>query len=146
MSSRFFKLHEAEECIPLLENLLNNAISRKKQVETLESEFSGLRHRILMSGGILVDYDKMSGLKSERDQSVSQLREALEQIESTGCVIKDLDIGLVDFPCMMGDREIYLCWKLGEPSIQFWHHTNEGFASRKPIQEIENPDDSKRPN
>lgn len=145
MPSRIFKLAEAEGCIPVLENLLHTAITGKKKLESLESDLATLRQRILMTGGLVVDYDKIVGFKAAKEESVNQLRDALEKIEATGCVIKDLDMGLVDFPAMMGDREIYLCWKLGETSIKFWHHTNEGYAGRKPIQDIE-PRDDKRLN
>ena len=70
---------------------------------------------------------------AERDTSVNALREALQQIESTGCVIKDLDIGLIDFPCMVDDQEIYLCWKLGESEVLHWHELDAGFAGRQSL-------------
>lgn len=150
MAGRFFKLEEAEKLIPVLEGLLATAISSKKKVDALEAELNGLSQRILFHGGILVDSARTAGMKTEKDSSAQQLREALEQIESRGCLIKDLDIGLIDFPCKVNHREIYLCWKIGEPSIGFWHNTDEGFAGRKPIdkQVIEGQrlDDESRPN
>ena len=65
-----------------------------------------------------------------------QLRiiDLLERIQSNGCVVKDIDLGLVDFPAMRGDRLVNLCWKLDEPAISFWHGMEEGFASRKPLK------------
>ena len=65
-----------------------------------------------------------------------QLRiiDLLERIQSNGCVVKDIDLGLVDFPAMRGDRLVNLCWKLNEPAISFWHGMEEGFASRKPLK------------
>ncbi len=148
MSHRFFKLQEAEQLLPVLEMLLNTAISNKKKLETLDAEFAGLSQRILVRGGILVDYGRMADLKLEKDNSVNELREALQQIESSGCLVKDLDIGLVDFPCLVNEHEIYLCWKLGEQHIGFWHHTDEGFTGRKPIDKevMEGQDDPRRPN
>jgi hypothetical protein len=59
----------------------------------------------------------------------------MQHIEESGCVVKDLDIGLVDFPAMLGDEQVFLCWKLGEPRIEFWHRMDEGFAGRKPISD-----------
>jgi len=59
----------------------------------------------------------------------------IEQVQEFGCVIKDLDMGLIDFPTLLRGVEVYLCWKLGEPTIAHWHGTSEGFASRKPIDE-----------
>lgn len=150
MTNRFFNLQEAEKLLPVLETLLTAAINTKKKLEVLDAEFNGLNQRILFQGGVLVDYAKMAGLKMEKDTSVNQLQEALQQIESQGCLIKDLDIGLIDFPCLVNQQEIYLCWKLGEPSIGFWHNTDEGFAGRKPIDEQviegQTKDDEPRPN
>ncbi len=134
--------------IPALESLLNDAIRNKKKLESLDRELAGLGQRILLRGGILVDFEKVAGMKQEKDSSVNELREALAQIESSGCLVKDLDIGLVDFPCLVDDREIYLCWKLGEPSIGFWHNTDEGFQGRKPLNKelLDREDEDSRPN
>ena len=51
----------------------------------------------------------------------------------TGCIIKDLDVGLLDFPSVIDNEEVYLCWKLGEDRIRFYHRQDEGFAGRKPL-------------
>lgn len=146
MPQRFFKLQEAEQLLPLLEKLLNAAIGEKKKLEELETQFAGVAQRILLQGGVLVDHSKIAGLNVEKSKSVSALRDALQQIESSGCLIKDLDTGLIDFPFLLGKREVYLCWKLGEPSIGFWHDTDEGFAGRKPIDKGMLEGDDSRPN
>ena len=53
----------------------------------------------------------------------------------TGCLVKDLDKGLVDFPTLFRGEEVYLCWKMDEPAIQFWHSVEEGFSGRKQIDQ-----------
>ena len=71
----------------------------------------------------------------------------MEQIEESGCVVKDLDIGLIDFPAMLGEQQVFLCWKLGEPRIEYWHGVHEGFAGRKPIDdEFGPPSQRDKPN
>ena len=60
-----------------------------------------------------------------------RLKSSIETIHEVGCVVKDLDIGLVDFPTLFRGEEVYLCWKMGESSIQFWHGVDEGFAGQK---------------
>ncbi len=148
--SRFFNLQEAEKLIPVLENLLGTAIRNKKKVESLDAELTGLSRRVVMLGGMLVDYERAAGIRLQKDSSVGELREALAQIESSGCLVKDLDLGLIDFPCLVDNREIYLCWKLGEPHIEFWHNTDEGFQGRKPIDretlDSRDPGQDSRPN
>jgi hypothetical protein len=86
-----------------------------------------------MMGGITVPHESLGRVRVERDQLETVLRAAVERIQAAGCLIKDLDIGLVDFPARLNDEEIYLCWRLGEDRIRFWHRPEEGFAGRKPI-------------
>jgi hypothetical protein len=57
----------------------------------------------------------------------------INRIEAHGCVVKDLDLGLLDFPSLREGRPIYLCWKAGETHLAHWHGTEEGFADRKPL-------------
>jgi hypothetical protein len=61
------------------------------------------------------------------------VREALERIQATGCVVKDLDVGLLDFPARINNEDVYLCWRVGEDRIRFYHRQDEGFAGRKPL-------------
>ena len=86
-------------------------------------------------------------MKRAKDEALRTLRDVIGQIEASGCVVKDLDIGLVDFPALLGDEEVYLCWKLGEDSIDYWHRVEEGFAGRKPVgDDFGRSSDSERPN
>ncbi len=68
---------------------------------------------------------------------VETLREQIEAIQDTGCVIKDIEVGLVDWPALHQGREVLLCWKYGEPEVGHWHELNTGFAGRRPISELE---------
>ncbi len=135
MAERFFNLEEAEKLLPMLEALLNKAMENKKAIDTVETEMAGVRNRIMLTGGMLPDNESLSRRKSQKDDSASQLKAALQQIAASGCLVKDLDMGLVDFPCLFDNREIYLCWKLGEPRIGFWHNVDEGFRGRKPLDQ-----------
>jgi hypothetical protein len=74
-------------------------------------------------------------MKSQRERSVTKLQEEVNRIQATGCVVKDLDEGLVDFPSLMKGEEVFLCWKLGEERILYWHGLEEGFAGRKPLDD-----------
>src|SRR6266581_1851787 len=62
-------------------------------------------------------------------------KKVMEEVDSIGVQVKDIDIGLLDFPCEVEGQIILLCWKMGEKSITHWHGTQEGFAGRKPIDE-----------
>lgn len=146
MATRFFTLNEAQQMLPALETLLGSALDHKKKLEELETALGGIRQRVMAAGGLLPDFEELGRLKSGKDGCIAKLRDAVADIHNIGCVVKDLDVGLVDFPCLMDDREVYLCWKLGEPAIRFWHNTDEGFANRKPIGEQWAAGGDSRPN
>lgn len=143
---RFFDRQEAERLIPLIEPLLVEAIEKKKKLEGVEQEFSQVQNRILIYGGIIPPFSYLSERKQERDKLTTAIREAVERIEDEGCVVKDLDLGLVDFPCLQEEEEVYLCWKLGEKRIFYWHRMDEGFAGRKPLDSTTPDSDVSKPN
>ena len=87
-----------------------------------------------MMGGSVVDRPPFVEVKERRDQASQGLRKALQDLLDLGVQLKDLDSGLVDFPTLFRGREVYLCWKIGETSIEFWHG-EEGFRGRKPIDQ-----------
>ncbi len=135
MSDRNFTLDEAQSLLPVLESLLRTAIDGKKLIETVDAELQELAHRVFLSGGLLVNIIQVARRKAEREKTIQRVKDALAEIDATGVQVKDLDIGLLDFPCQVEGRTVLLCWKLGEKSITHWHDINEGFAGRKPINE-----------
>jgi hypothetical protein len=135
MSDRTFNLDEAQSLLPVLESLLRTAISGKKLMEEVEAEMQALTHRIFLNGGTHVDVVAVARRKAERVKAEQRAKDALAEIDSIGVQVKDIDIGLLDFPCEVEGHIVLLCWKMGEASITHWHSTEEGFAGRKPIDE-----------
>ena len=135
MSQKTFTLSEAQVLLPVLESLLRVAMEGKRFIEEVDGEFQALSSRIFINGGTFVDIVPLAKRKQEREQAVQRVKDALAEIDSTGVQVKDIDIGLLDFPCVVEDRVILLCWKLGEKTITHWHGTEEGFAGRKPIDD-----------
>jgi hypothetical protein len=135
MSDRTFNLDEAQSLLPVLESLLRAAINGKKLIEEVETEMQALSHRIFLNGGTHVDVVAVARRKAERAKAEQSAKDALGEIDSIGVQVKDIDIGLLDFPCEVEGRIVLLCWKMGETSITHWHGTEEGFAGRKPIDE-----------
>ncbi|MGH9498052.1 MAG: DUF2203 domain-containing protein [Terriglobales bacterium] len=135
MADRSFTLEEAQSLLPVLESLLRTAIDGKKLIEAVDAEFQELAHRVFLSGGLLVNIIQVARRKAEREKTIQRVKDTLAEIDSTGVQVKDLDIGLLDFPCQVEGRTVLLCWKLGEKGITHWHDTREGFAGRKPIDE-----------
>jgi hypothetical protein len=135
MPDRTFALEEAQALLPVLESLLRAAISAKKLMEEVEAEQQALAHRVFLNGGTFLDVVPLARRKAERVKAGQRARDALAEIESIGVQVKDLNIGLLDFPYEVNGRIVLLCWKLGEKSITHWHGMEEGFAGRKPIDE-----------
>lgn len=131
--ARLFTLTEAERARQELEPFLLEAMECRKKLSRLDADLSAVSARIMMMGGVIVPYDKLARLRFEHQHVAETMKSALERIMETGCVIKDLDVGLLDFPAMVNDEEVYLCWKLGEDRIRFYHRQDEGFAGRKPL-------------
>jgi hypothetical protein len=130
-----FTLQEAQTLLPVLKALLKRAMDGKELIETVEQEFRDLGHRIFLSGGLLVDVFAAARRRAERHKAAQDVKDAINEIDSIGVQVKDLDIGLLDFPCQVDDDVILLCWKYGEEKIEFWHGMEEGFRGRKPIDE-----------
>jgi hypothetical protein len=135
MSARTFTLDEAKMLLPVLESLLRSAISGKKLMEEVDGELQELSHRIFLNGGTHVDVVAVARRKAERAKAEQRAKDALAEIDSIGVQVKDIDIGLLDFPCEVDGKTVLLCWKMGENSITHWHGTDEGFAGRKLIDE-----------
>ena len=135
MADRTFTLDEAQSLLPVLESLLRTAIEAKKIVDEVETEQQALQHRIFLSGGMSLNIVPLARRKAERAKAEQRMKDALAEIDSTGVQVKDLDIGLLDFPCEVEGQTILLCWKLGEKAITHWHGVQEGFAGRKPIDQ-----------
>jgi len=135
MSSRTFTLEEAQSLLPVLESLLRTSIDGKNLIEAVDAEFQDLAHRVFLNGGTFLDIVPLARRKAEREKTLQRVKDAIAEIDATGVQVKDLDIGLLDFPCEVDGRTVLLCWKLGESKITHWHAPDEGFAGRKPIDD-----------
>ncbi len=135
MADRTFTLDEAHSLLPVLESLLRTAINSKKTLDEVDAEQQALHHRIFLNGGMFLDIVPLARRKAERAKAEQRAKDAIAEIDSIGVQVKDLDIGLLDFPCEVEGQTILLCWKLGEKSITHWHGVQEGFSGRKPIDE-----------
>jgi len=130
---KLFTLKEAERTRAEVEPVLIEAMETRRKLGGLSERLGEIANKIAFAGGLQVRYEEAARLRMEHNHLAQAVRTALEKIESTGCVVKDLDVGLLDFPALIENEEVYLCWRLGEDRIRFWHRQSEGFAGRKPI-------------
>jgi hypothetical protein len=132
---KIFTLDEAQSLLPLVESLLKRATENKQVAEEIESDLSILARRIHLAGGMTVDVAKVAAQRAALEEAIQRARETLAEIDEIGVQVKDLDTGLLDFPCRVEDDVVLLCWKSGETAIEHWHTMEAGFKGRKPIDE-----------
>jgi hypothetical protein len=130
---KYFTLTEAEMLLPELEQHLRDALFHRAEAQKAHQELEAASQRVRDSGGARVNPTRQLDLLARRDSSAASLADAMDRIERIGAVVKDLDIGLIDFMSRFEDRDVCLCWRLGEAGIAFWHGAEEGFRGRKPI-------------
>ena len=130
-----FTLAEAQSLIPEVDRLLREALLAKSDYQDAERVIHDFTEHVMMMGGVVVDRERALTARARRDEAAARMRSGIEAVLDTGCLVKDLDVGLVDFPTTFRGVEVYLCWKLGESGIAFWHGVEEGFRGRKAIDQ-----------
>jgi hypothetical protein len=126
-AEHIFTRDEATDMLPRLRPLLEELREEWGRIKALNPEIQKTREKAML--------DAYSPYGVEYVESVSHLMLVMAQVRDMGVVIKDLDKGLIDFPYMKDDRVVYLCWQLGEESINYWHDVESGFAGREPLDE-----------
>jgi hypothetical protein len=135
--TRIFTLGEANELVPTLELEFGRVARLRDALKSLVHLMGGadVSVEILQQGGT-----PPPGLEVEAAQLRSvadEIAAAVQRVSDLGCLVKDLDLGLVDFYAIMEDEPVFLCWQFGEPQVAHWHAVDEGYASRRPIEGVE---------
>ncbi len=130
-----FTLDEAHSLLPVLEGLLKRALESKQAAEKIEAELSALAQRIYVAGGMHVDVAAVTRQRAEAEAHMERAKESISEIDAIGVQVKDLDTGLLDFPCRLEDDVVLLCWRIGETAIEHWHTMDAGFKGRQPVDE-----------
>ena len=132
MPARFFTPEEAKEALARVRPLVERMVEARRMLLEVQRRQAELVARVASNGGGLTPPD-VAAAAAEVQQSTAQLVAVLEELERLGVQVKDLDRGLVDFPCLHRGREVLLCWELGEDEVAYWHGAEEGYAGRKPL-------------
>lgn len=133
--SRHFTLTEARALLGFARRTIAEAVKSKDLAEQSETWLRELSQKILMSGGVAVDTAAVEIWKTQYDTSTQALKSAMEALDEAGIQVKDLDVGLIDFPTIYRGEEVLLCFRMDESDITHWHGMTEGFAGRKEIDE-----------
>jgi hypothetical protein len=129
---RTFTPEEANQALEVVRPLAERMVEERAALLRAQQRQVELVARIASNGGDLSATD-VSEAAAEVESASRDLMAAVDELQRLGVLVKDLDRGLVDFPCVHRGREILLCWELGESEVAYWHGTDEGFAGRKPL-------------
>lgn len=130
---RYFTVREAEQLLPEVEKALRDALFQKAEYESAEHDLNTKLARIRMAGGSRVSPGPLLADRARRDSNAAALKQTFDRLEDIGVLVKDLDIGLIDFLTRYQGQDVCLCWKLGEVGITHWHGLEDGLRGRKPI-------------
>jgi hypothetical protein len=136
---KFFTVAEANKALPLVRAIVGDIVRQYQTVVDLKQRLSdvsrsqqrGSRRRPQPD----IYAEELAQTEATLEAEEIKLREFIEELEKLGVELKDAD-GLCDFPACKDGREIYLCWRLGEPEILFWHEIQDGYAGRQPLSEL----------
>ena len=132
MAERTFTPEEANEALEVVRPLAERMVEARGALLVAQRQQAELITRIASNGGGLTPSD-VAEAAVEVERASRDLMDAVDELQRLGVLVKDLDRGLVDFPCVHRGRELLLCWQLGEDEVAYWHGLEEGFAGRKPL-------------
>jgi hypothetical protein len=125
-----FTLEQANKLLPSVIQKFENVVSAKNEVVKIQSDFE-------TNPKYMANFKDYIIKKQELNSAITNFYKSIEDLEATGVSVKSIDQGLLDFPSLMFNEEIWLCWKQGETVIKFWHGKDEGFNGRKPIESVD---------
>jgi hypothetical protein len=133
---RFFTLEEANELVPSLQIEFGRIARARSELGPLIEALGGAEASvaILHEGGEAPPGKERDAERLRR--LAEEITESLERVNELGCLVKDVELGLVDFYAMQDGEPVLLCWQFGEPAVTHWHGVDEGFAGRKPIDGV----------
>ena len=130
---RLFTLQEANALVPRVRELFESIHSRMERLGELQQQLEEFRTRKRQGEHAGGEAKLVTETLGTAGKLSDEIRDLVGEVQSIGCEVKDLGQGLVDFRARRDDRVVYLCWKLGEDEIRFWHELDTGFAGRQPL-------------
>lgn len=127
---KIFSVEEAERTLPLVERIVRDLLDEYPRWRAAVSHYE------VLSGGARADWGETPELLTARNVVTGlaeRINTYLGELSAIGCVFKGFDAGLVDFYSLREDRLVFLCWRLGEGHIQYWHEIDSGFSGRQPL-------------
>ena len=128
---RFFTVEEANLELPRLRQWLPRLQARRRRLDVVQLKLGELTLKAAANGNLLEE--EVHATQREAKRLTEEFDKLIAKIKDLGCELKDIEQGLVDFPSLREGREVYLCWRLGEQEVAFWHELDAGFGGRQPL-------------
>ena len=125
---KLFELDEARRTLPLVSRIVRDIVEK---TESMKEVYLAIREGAEGDASI----ERLEELQDLLHDIADERAEFVEELTALGIELKDPNIGLVDFPARLDDRVVYLCWKLGEETIDHWHELTSGFSGREPVED-----------
>jgi hypothetical protein len=133
LEKKYFTPAEANATLPLVRVIVRDIMDLAQELRDRQDRLARVQPP---EKGVILDAHREELQQAqngfERDQE--RLLEYVQELKDLGVELKDFFTGLVDFPCRMDDREVYLCWRYGEPEVAYWHELDKGFAGRQKLR------------
>lgn len=129
---KLYTVEEANRTLPLVRRIVDDIVRSYAKWQEAVRDFE------VMSAGVRADApnEQATLLQNEAQRLAADIAACVRELEQLGVEFKGYDLGLVDFPSLMGDRTVYLCWRSGEPDVRYWHELDGGYAGRQPIEPL----------
>ena len=131
--NKYFSIEEANRALPLVKAIVEDIVRQSRLVDSLQQRISRVPREHRRSGDDLYS-EELAQTQNEFEVEGERLQSYVDELKSLGVELKSDEIGLCDFRSLMNGREVYLCWRLGEPAVTFWHELDAGFAGRQRIK------------
>ncbi|MEW6253401.1 MAG: DUF2203 domain-containing protein [Planctomycetota bacterium] len=127
-----FTVEKANRALVLIRRIVTDIVTRYAELVQHRAE----RDRLVQQAA---GEERIADAGSRVAGCVEELNLLNRELLGTGCVLKDWRTGLVDFPGIYRGRRVWLCWRLGEPTVSYWHDLQEGYAGRRPVEAPSSP-------
>jgi hypothetical protein len=133
---KYYTVAEANATLPLVRAIIQDITQLAGELSERQERLERVQPNQNQRIGAAYQ-EEMDQVRADIERGHQRMREYLHELAALGIELKDYQTGLVDYPCWMGNREVYLCWRLGEPEVGHWHEVDAGFAGRQKLKGIE---------
>lgn len=130
---RLFSVEEANEALSAVRPLAERLVVLASSLRARQADSASLAAKVAGNGGAAAQILALREAEQQVAEHAHEVAEIIAELDALGVQVKDIEVGLVDFPADRGGETVLLCWKVGEEAVGYWHGLEEGYAGRKPL-------------